>query len=154
MRKPNQFLLPKFKMLKLSTACMLALCVVVAWSLTAATTTTKKGRSGVVDSLTDAGNGKITISWSLESPNENEKYLYEYPEKVCVRWAEIVNGERGEVSEECFSDGMSTQDDLEIDTKIGTDAPATEFTVNLVTYYNQIPIASTLLNWQEITLNE
>ena len=94
------------------------------------------GPNAVIDSLSDAGGGMINISWSLSSPAEDEEHIYEYPTKVCARWAVVEDGTRGDFTTDCFTEGMSTQSDFEVDTGLGVDGPRTEYTVLLRTYYD------------------
>ena len=112
------------------------------------------GPTAIIDSLSDAGNGKIEITWSLSKAGKNESYGSEYPDEVCVRWSlkeELNSG--GNPPEECFTEGMSTQSKLTIDTGIGGDTEPMEYTVNLVAIYGTSRLYGKKHVWEDITLN-
>lgn len=131
----------------------LAFCASMLVAITAVAQNPVNGPDAVIDSLSDAGDGKITVSWSLETLPAHQVALNDHPKKVCAKWATKVSGERGEVSDECITSGISTQKDIEIETSLSSDAPPTIYTVALFTYYKDWPEGG-IPDWQDITLND
>ena len=114
-----------------------------------------RGPHAILDTLSDAGDGKISISWSLSTARKNEVYRSAFPDKVCAKWAIVEDGTRGDYTADCFTEGMSIQSDLEIDTGLGTNGPTTEYAVLLVTYYGDVQMGARngVSDWKRITLN-
>ena len=155
MIKINRETLDSSNLFKQVTRGGFLLVVVFFLSTVVLAQTTRKGPNAIIDSLSDAGDGKISISWSLEAPDDDTVFTNEHPDKVCAAWATVEDGSRGELTLDCFSEGMSTQSDLELDTGIGTNDETTEFSVSLRTYYDDMqmgPIGITY-RWVNITLN-
>ena len=69
------------------------------------------GPHAFVDSATDDGGGKISVSWSLQSEPEGVKFENDLPGKVCVRWAVVTDGVKGADTSTCFTSEVSGQDD-------------------------------------------
>lgn len=114
--------------------------------------TQKYGPYAVIDTVTDSGEGKITVSWSLSPKKENERYTYEYPHKVCVAW-QLADADDSDPSEqECFTEGMSTQSDLVVDLGIDDDAPETQYKAMLATFYNDLLMGKDR-TWHNFTMN-
>lgn len=111
----------------------LGLGLVAPWSDATAIQVIVIGPAGVIDSATDDGDGEIRIEWSLSAAGENEVFVNPYPDEVCVRWGKTG----GSTTDTCFTEGMSTQTDLLVDTGLGADEPATEYETVLYTYYNK-----------------
>ena len=131
---------------------VLALCASLLVTISAFAQNWVNGPDVVIDTLSDAGNGKIKVSWSLETLPADQTALNDHPKKVCAKWATKVNGERGEVSEVCITSGISTQKDIEIDTDLNANAPPTIYTVALFEYYKDYPEGG-LPEWEDVTLN-
>lgn len=127
------------------------LCVFLLTAITTVYAAWIRGPTPIVDSLSDAGGGKITVEWSLSKPSEGQEYGKEHPDEVCAAWTELVNGERGETSDECITTGISTQDNITIDTGIGGETQPSEFSVILVGYYDGARMWKP--DWTDVTLN-
>ena len=146
---------PATRVLRRAThGIVVSFLLIVAFS-TAIAQNRARGPHAILDALSDAGDGKISISWSLSTARENEVYVNEYPDKVCAKWAIIEDGAHGEYTTDCFTEGISTQSDLEIDTGLGANGPKSEYAVFLTTYYGDVPLAARdgVLQWKSITLN-
>ena len=141
----------RFAVRGLLVSCLLLLCShpMVAQKQSQ---TTKAGRYAVPDSVIDAGGGMMTVSWSLSPVKPNEKYLHDYPEKVCVVWWRADDDTASETAEECFTEGLATQSDLTVDTELDADAPSTEFTITLLSYFNGILDGATR-KYLNVTMN-
>ena len=130
-------------MRRTSFACLLGLGLVIVWSGTSSVTgqTVLRGPHAAVDSATDDGGGQIRVSWSLETtPPADHAYRTTTPDKVCVGWRTVANGEFGPMTHTCFTGEVSSQADLVIDTGIGGDGPTTEYELTLVPYYFGVPL--------------
>ena len=112
------------------------------------------GPSAVLDSATDDGDGKIRVSWSLQEAPADHVYANPHPEKVCVRWAEVENGERGSTTDTCFISEASTEADLVVDTGIGGDGPSAVYAVKMLAYYYGIAIGIGGDGYTNVTLND
>lgn len=139
-----------------TTSGFCLVCVVLLLGTTAAgqSTTATSGPEAVIDSLTDAGSGTLRVSWSIEPLKEEEKYTYEVPHKVCVMYEidRVTHGE-GE-GEECFTENLSSEPDLDVDTGLEDDAPPTEYKVTIRTFYDDIEQGPAgARNWERITMN-
>lgn len=107
--------------------------------LGAASVVAALGPIALLKSAEDNGDGKITIKWSLtteEELSEHETYHYSLPTKVCVKWR--VEESNEEYTETCFTEEISNQDDLLVDT--GGNEDTVEYLVLLVTYYDSVPM--------------
>ncbi len=117
-------------------------------------TTGVVGPEAYVDSATDDGGGKISVTWSLQSePPPNHTFTNDLPGKVCVYWAEVENGVRKYGTNTCFTDEASNQDDLVVDTGIGGDGAKTVYSLTIIPYYNGVPLFPAKREWTEVTLN-
>ena len=120
-------------------ACAMALALAALWPGAASATTTP-GPYAVIDSVTDGGEGKIKVEWSLSTAGPNETYESEKPGKVCVYWGEMgINFD----TPECVTkdEDLSAQKDIEIDTGIGKRLPSGEtahYHVVIMAYYNDM----------------
>ena len=136
------------------TLCVILLLGVTAVGQVTTSTTATTGPEAVIDSLTDAGSGTLRVSWSIEPLKEEEKYTYEVPHKVCIMYEiDRVTHAEGE-GEECFTENLSSEADLDVDTGLADDAPPTEFKVTIRTFYNEIEQGPAgTRNWESITMN-
>lgn len=131
----------------------LALSVCLITAVTVVATQWFRGPEADIDSLSDAGDGKITVSWSL-SMRDDETYGNDHPEKVCIYWYDVENSEKSDSDSDCPTDGMANQDDITIDTGIGSDSQPTTFAVSLVPYYDNLPMyGADPAVWVNVTLN-
>ncbi len=124
-------------------AGLLGLGLAVLWSGAVFANESKLRQVGphaYVDSATDDGGGKISVTWSLESEPEGVAFDNDLPGKVCVRWAVVTDGVFGSFTSTCFTSEVSGQDDLVVDTGIGGDGPKTVYSVALVPYYHGLPL--------------
>lgn len=135
----------------------LALCVLL---LSAVTTVyavlfahSVPGPIPLLDSVTDAGNGKFTISWSLADKVAGIEYRYDHPNQACVQFAEPEAFQTGEVMEKCFSEGMSTQADLTVDSGIGGGTTPTVYSVQIIADYYGEEITNAQQSKKNVTLN-
>lgn len=140
--------------LRLSTIRNLSLCLLLCWSVTSIGQgqVHRLGPTAILDSLSDGGGGTIDVSWSLEAAGEKIVFANEYPHKVCVAYAVVTDGERGDTSRECFTEGMATQSDFDVDTGLSSDESPTEYAVSLGTYYNGILMGNDRI-WKNITID-
>ena len=131
--------IPDFaKMRRTLLASVLGLGLVALWPSAAFGFTMLLGPSAALDSATDDGGGVIRISWSLEEVPSGSRYVEPHPSEVCVSWAEVVDGQRGALTETCFTTEVSSQADLLVDTGIGGDGPSAVYAVLLFSDYGEI----------------
>ena len=140
--------------LRSSTTRNLSLCVLLLWSVASIGQgqVHRTGPSAIIDSVSDSGSGNISVSWSLETAGEKIVFANEHPHKVCVAYAVVEDGERGQPSQKCFTEGMSTQADFVVDLGLTSDAPPTEYDVSLSTYYNGVMMGNDRV-WKNITID-
>lgn len=132
----------------------LMLCVVLLFAATANAQNRVNGPRATIDSLTDSGNGKITVAWSFEELESNQTAIFDKPLKICAKWTVKKDGQRGEISEKCITDGFSSQNDIEIDTGLSANAPSSQYTVALYTWYVEGGAQGGIPDWVDVTLND
>ena len=99
------------------------------------------GPTALLASADDDSNGKIRIKWSLEEEDpddSNNPFIHSLPHKVCVKWK--VDGSSEEYTDTCFTDEISNQSDLLVDT--GGNEDTVKYLVILVTYYNDLAVGA------------
>ena len=147
--------IPDFaKMRRALLASVLGLGLVALWPSVAFGKGVTAGPEALLDSATDDGDGRIRVSWSLSEAPEDIEFLNDHPDKVCVSWAVVENGERGSGTETCFTSEASSEADLVVDTGIGGETSA-EYAVLLLTYYNGLRMTpSGGYTYTNVTLND
>ena len=149
------------KMRRALLACVLGLCLVILWSggVFATGKVAQIGPLAYLGSATDAGGGRIRITWFLQSEKLLPSHIFftnTLPEKVCVTLHVVENGVKGPGTNTCFTGEVPSQSALVVDTGIGGDGPATVFSLYLTPYYEGIPLwpkVNGVWQWTEVTLN-